>query len=148
MSDLSVSILTEHQKAQMERLIMLRDYQRLIDDPYVKSALSFVVEDTQEAIARGASRLRQVGAMQVSKFSEETNSKLMRQGRQRRGLGDKIWFVYNGLQYQLQWYERQITALVDDADTQAIFVALAEQLRVRIDRWQNLMTEMKVPPEK
>lgn len=148
MSDSSISILIEHQKAQMERLLMLRDYQRLIDDPYVKSALSFVVEDTQEAIARGASRLRQIGAMQVSKFSEETNSKLVRQGRQRRGLADKIWFVYNGLQYQLQWYERQINALVDDADTQAIFVALAEQLRVRIDRWQNLMTEMKVPPEK
>lgn len=127
---------------------MLRDYQRLIDDPYVKSALSFVIEDTHEAIARVASRLRQIEAMQVSKFSEETSDKLLRQGRQRRGLGDKIWFVYNGLQYQLQWYERQIKALVGDANTQAIFVALAEQLRLRIERWQNLMAEMKVPPEK
>ncbi|MCB0191978.1 MAG: hypothetical protein KDJ65_08540 [Anaerolineae bacterium] len=148
MTNPSVAILTEHQKAQMERLVMLRDYQKLIDDPYVKSALIFVIEDTQEAIARGASRLRQVGAMQVSKFSEDVNNKLLRQGRQRRGLGDKIWFIYNGLQHQLQWYERQIKALVDDADTQATFVALAEQLRVRIDRWRNLMIEMKVPLDK
>ncbi|MCB0210159.1 MAG: hypothetical protein KDJ52_12555 [Anaerolineae bacterium] len=148
MANPSIDILTEHQKAQMERLVMLRDYQQLIGDPYVKSALNFVIEDTQEAIARGASRLRQIGAMQVSKFSEDVNNKLLRQGRQRRGLGDKIWFIYNGLDHQLQWYERQVKVLVDDADTQAIFVALAEQLRARIDRWRNLMDEMKVPPEK
>lgn len=148
MSDSSVAILTEHQKAQMERLVMLREYRRIITDPYVKSALSFTIEDTQEAIARAASRLRQIGAIQVSQFSEDVSDKLVRQASQRRGLADQIYFIVHGVEHQLQWYERQIKALVGDADTQAIFVALAEQARVRLERWKNLMVELKVPPEK
>ncbi|HMQ55453.1 MAG TPA: hypothetical protein PKE64_09165 [Anaerolineae bacterium] len=144
MSDLSRDILTEHQTAQMERLIVLREYQQNISDPYVKSALGFTIEDTQEAIARVSSRLRHLGAVRVSQISGEVTEKLLRQSRSRRNVGDQIKFIYQGLTHQLQWYENQVKVLQGDADTQAILVALAEQLRVRIERWKNLMDEMKV----
>jgi hypothetical protein len=52
--------------------------------------------------------------------------------------------VRHGLEFQLKWYEANFKDLADDADTQAIFVALAEQTRVRLERWENLMREMKV----
>lgn len=144
MSNLSRDILVEHQTAQMERLIVLKEYQQNITDPYVKSALSFTIEDTQEAIARVSSRLRHIGAVRVSQISEEVTAKLLRQSRSRRTVGDQVIFIYKGLTHQLQWYENQVKALQGDADSQAIFVALAEQLRVRIERWKNLMDELKV----
>ena len=55
--------------------------------------------------------------------------------------------MQNGLQFQLEWYEARVKDVADDADTQAILVALAEQTRVRLDRWDRLMREMKVPPD-
>ena len=146
MSNASINILKQHLKTQLERLVMLREYQRNIKDPYVTSALSFVIEDTQEAIARVSSRLRQLGAVTTGQISEETTEKLLRQSRSRRALEDKIIFVWRGLRHQLEWYDAQIKHLMDDADTQAIFVALAEQARVRLERWENLMDEMKVSP--
>lgn len=147
MSNTSETILTEHLKAQLERLIMLREYHRNIDDPYVKSALSFVIEDTQEAVAHVSSRLRQLGTVATSQLSEEITQKLLRQSRSRRALGDKIIFVWRGLNHQLEWYEAQTKHLIGDPDSQAILVALAEQARVRLERWENLMEEMKVSPD-
>ena len=148
MSDKSRNILKQHLTTQLERLVMLREYHRNIEDPYVTSALSFVIEDTQEAIARVSSRLRQLGAVTTGQISEETTEKLLRQSRSRRALADKLIFVWRGLRHQLEWYDTQIKNLVDDPDTQAIFVALAEQARVRLERWENLMDEMKVSPDK
>ena len=78
---------------------------------------------------------------------DDANEKLIRQARTRRGLADKLKFVQNGLQFQLEWYEARVKDVADDADTQAILVALAEQTRVRLDRWDRLMREMKVPPD-
>jgi hypothetical protein len=146
MNDPSIAILTDIIKAQFERLAMLQEYHRFIDDPYVKSSLAFVIEDTHEAIAKLASRLRQIGGASTSKLSEEVTEKLLRQAMARRALADKIRFVHNGLKYQLNWYETQIKALRQDPDTQATLVALAEQNRVRLERWENLMAEMKVSP--
>jgi hypothetical protein len=147
MSQSSVSILTECLKAHLERLVMLQEYQRNIQDPYVKPNLAFMIEDTQEAIARISSRLRQIGAAPVGRLSDEIADKLLRQSRGRRGLADQLKFVYRGLKHQFDWYETYLKTLRQDSDSQAILVALAEQNRVRLERWQNLMTEMKVPPD-
>jgi hypothetical protein len=144
MSNKSINILKQHLTTQLERLVMLREYHHNIEDPYVTSALSFVIEDTQEAIARVSSRLRQLGAVTTSQIPEEATEKLLRQSRSRRALADKIIFVWRGLRHQLEWYDTKIKILIDDADTQAIFVALTEQARVRLERWENLMDEMKV----
>jgi hypothetical protein len=114
--------------------------------PTLSRAWPFVIEDTQEAIARASSRLRQIGARPVGKLSEEVTEKLLRQSRVRRALADKLKFIQNGLKFQLNWYETQIKALRQDPDTQATLVALAEQTRIRLERWNNLMVEMKVPP--
>ena len=146
MSDKSTSLLSQCLKAHLERLIMLREYRKNIDDPYVTSALSFTIEDTQEAIARVSSRLRQLGQVTPIKVSEEATEKLLKQSRSRRALGDKIRFVYNGLTHQQEWYSTHVKELVKDADSQAILVALAEQNRLRLERWENLMDEMKVSP--
>ncbi len=148
MDNRSVVILTQHIKTQLERLVMLREYHKNIKDPYVKSALSFVIEDTHEAIARVSSRLRQLGAVSVNQISAEPDQKLLHQSRSRRALGDKLIFVWRGLKYQNKWYEDQIKSLINDPDSQAILVALFEQARVRLERWENLMDEMKVPPDK
>lgn len=147
MHNLSIDTMRAHQKAQLERLAVLRECQRIANDPYVKSALSFVIEDTQEAIARVSSRMRQIGAVSHSQISHEVSEKLLRQFRSRRYLADQLRFVHLGLAHQLKWYENHIKDLVDDADTQAIFVALAEQARVRLERWENLMDELKVSPD-
>lgn len=147
MSETAISLLSQHLIAHLERLVMLREYHRNIDDPYVKSALSFAIEDTQEAIARVSSRLRQLGTISPIRISEEATEKLLRQSRSRRSLGDKIRFVYRGLVHQQQWYNSRVRELVDDSDSQAVLVALAEQSRVRLARWQNLMDEMKVSPD-
>jgi hypothetical protein len=143
----AIPILTEYVKAQLERLVMLQEYHREIDDPYVKSSLAFLIEDTHEAIARVSSRLRRIGTTPLSQLSEETTEKLLRQSRTRRSLADKLKFIQHGLKYQQEWYATQIKALRQDADSQAILVALAEQNRVRLERWINLMTEMKVSPD-
>lgn len=146
MDNPSIPILKQHLKTQLERLVMLREYYQNVDDPYVKSSLSFVIEDTQEAIARVSSRLRHLGTISSTQISAEATEKLLRQSRSRRTLVDRLIFVWRGLKHQLDWYETQIKKLIDDADSQAIFVALAEQARVRLERWENLMDEMKVPP--
>jgi DNA-binding ferritin-like protein len=147
MTDTSISLLSQHLVAHLERLVMLREYHRNIDDPYVKSALSFTIDDTQEAIARVSSRLRQLGGITPMRVSEAATEKLLRQSRSRRALADKIKFVYRGLVYQQDWYNTHIKDLVDDPDSQATLVALAEQARVRLERWLNLMDELKVSPD-
>jgi hypothetical protein len=144
MSQDSVTILTEHLRAHLERLVVLREYHKNIDDPYVKTALSFTIEDTQEAIARVSSRLRQIGTISPVQISEETSEKLLYQSRSRRSLGDKIRFVYRGLVHQVNWYNSHVKTLLEDPDSQAVLVALAEQARLRLERWESLMAEMKV----
>ncbi len=146
MSNKSTSLLSQCLKAHLERLVVLREYRKNIDDPYVTSALSFTIEDTQEAIARVSSRLRQLGEITPMRVSEETTEKLHKQSRSRRNLADKIRFIYNGLVHQQEWYGTHLKELVKDPDSQAILVALAEQNRLRLERWENLMDEMKVSP--
>jgi hypothetical protein len=144
MSNNSIEILTEHLKAHLGRLEMLREYRKNIDDPYVKSALSFTIEDTQEAIAHISSRLRQVGTVSPFQVSGETPEKLLFQSRSRKALGDKIKFVYSGLSHQVEWYNSRIPELRHDPDSQAVLVALREQAKLRLERWETLMVEMKV----
>jgi len=129
----------------VERLSVLQEYHQTIADPYVKSALNFAIEDTQEAIAQGASRLRQLDQISTTRLADSARQKLLQQARSRRSLGDKIIFVWRGLQYQFDWYHKQMNKLIDDSDTQAVFVAMAEQARIRLERWETLMDEMKVP---
>ncbi|RMF00773.1 MAG: hypothetical protein D6768_12035 [Chloroflexi bacterium] len=144
----SVALLTQFVKAHLERLVLLREFRKTVDDPYFKSALSFTIEDTQEAIARASSRLRQLGEIATSKISDETSEKLLRQGSTRRTPADKIRFVHKGLVMQMAWYDTYVKALRDDPDTQATLVALAEQARLRLERWENMMDELKVSPDK
>ena len=141
----SIPLLTQHNQVQLARLAYLTEYSQQVQDNQVKPALALAIEDTQEAIARVSSRLRQLGEA-PGRLLDDANEKLIRQARTRRGLADKLKFVQNGLQFQLEWYEAQVKDVADDADTQAILVALAEQTRVRLDRWDRLMREMKVPP--
>lgn len=142
----SIPLLTQHNQVQLARLAYLTEYSQQVQDHQVKPALALAIEDTQEAIARVSSRLRQLGEA-PGRILDEANEKLVRQARTRRGLADKLKFVQNGLQFQLEWYEARVKDVADDADTQAILVALAEQTRVRLDRWDKLMREMKVPPD-
>jgi len=144
MSHTSVLILTQHNQVQLARLKYLQEYSRNIDDNQVKLALAQAIEDTQEAIARVASRLRQLDQPSGQVLNEQ-DEKLVRQARTRRSVADKLRFVKQGLKFQLEWYEARLRDLADDADTQAIFVALAEQTRVRLERGDNLMKDMKVP---
>lgn len=145
MSRTSISILTQHLQAQLAHLALLREYSKGDEKPYVKSALSFAVEDAQEAIARVASRLRQLGHPFLDQNLDDAGDKLLRQARSRRTTEDKLRFVHHGLKHQLEWYGTHLKELKDDADSQAIFVALAEQTRVRLERWETLMQELKVP---
>ncbi len=147
MANKAIPILTQHLKIQLERLTMLREYHQNIKDAHVKANLSFIIEDTQESIARVSSRLRQLDAVSTSQLSEEVTKQLLRQSRSRRALKDKIIFVGQGLEHQAEWYTKHIPKLMDDPDSQAIFVALAEQSRSRMARWKSLMTEMKVSPD-
>jgi hypothetical protein len=140
----SLLILKKHLQHQLEWLEILEEYKRKIDDPYVKSTLSFVIEDTQEAIARVSSRLRQLG-LSTGEMKEEVEYKRLYQARSRRYLEDQLKFIWQGLKHQLQWYNSEVKGLQADSDSQALFVSLAEQNRVRLERWERLMSEMKVP---
>jgi hypothetical protein len=145
MSQASISILTQHLKAQLAHLAMLREYHRSSNEnPYFKSALSFALEDAQEAIARVASRLRQLGQPLLDESLDEAGEKLLRQSRTRRSIEDKLKFVQHGLKHQLEWDGARVKDMKDDADSQAILVALAEQTRVRLERWETLMKDLKV----
>jgi len=132
-------ILNQFLEDQKERLAVYRTYRRTIDSPYVKSALSFVIEDTQESIARIASRLRQLDHPPSPQIFDAP-----RQPYPRQRLDKQLRFVRASLQAQLEWYNTQTKKLLADADTQATLVALAEQTRMRLERWDNLMDEMKV----
>jgi hypothetical protein len=143
----SISILTQHLQVQLAHLAVLREYHQGDEKPYFKSALSFAIEDAQEAIARVASRLRQLGHPYLNQSLDEAGDRLLRQSRSRRSAEDKLKFVHHGLKHQLEWYGTHLKDLKDDADSQAIFVALAEQTRVRLERWETLMLELKVPPD-
>ena len=142
MSRKSISILAQHNQVQLSRLAYLKEYSQNIDDNHIRLVLAQAIEDIQEAIARVSSRLRQLGQA-PGRAPEEADEKLLRQSRARRGVADKLQFVRQGLKFQLEWYEARIRDLTDDPDTQAIFVALAEQTRVRLASWDNLMTDMK-----
>lgn len=141
-----ITLLTQHNQAQLGRLAYLEEYSRNVDDAQVKQALAQVSEDVEEAVARVASRLRQLG-QPAGRALDQVDEKLLRQSRARRGLADKLKFVQSGLRFQLEWYETRYQDVADDADTQAIFVALAEQTRVRLARWEEFMLDMKVPPD-
>jgi hypothetical protein len=143
MNNSSVSILTEHVKMELARLTFLQEYRAKIQEPYITSALAFAIEDTQEAIARVSSRLRQLDQA-LDEELDEAGQKLLRQARTRRGIEDQVKFVWRGLKDQLDWYSTRVKDLRDDADSQAIFVGLAEQTRVRLERWENMMKELKV----
>jgi hypothetical protein len=139
----SIALLKKHLEHQLEWLMVLEEYKKHVDDPYVKSTLSFLIEDTQEAIAKISSRLRQLGTP-TGQMQEDIEYKRLYQARSRRYLADKIRFIWQGLKYQLQWYQAEVKGLREDADSQALFVALAEQNRMRLERWEKLMVEMKV----
>jgi hypothetical protein len=145
MSENSITILSQHLIAHLEQLAMLREYRKVIEDPYVIAALNFVIEDTHEAIARVSSRIRQLGAVSPSYIANEATDKLLFQSRSRRNLQDQILFVHHGLIHQVQWYHANVKNLINDPDSQAILVALAEQARLRLNRWETMMKEMKVP---
>ena len=145
MVDSTNFILTQCVKAQLARLAFLKEYQGWVQDAYVKSALAFAIEDTQEAIARVSSRLRQLDDPIADQAPDEAGEKLVRQARTRRSTEDKIKFVWQGLKHQLEWYSARIKEMKEDPDSQAIFVALAEQTRVRLERWETMMKELKVP---
>lgn len=146
MSHPSITLLTQHLKAQLERLAVLQEYHSAIDDAYVTVALAFMIEDTQEAIARVSSRLRRLGQA-PGQAPDQAGDKLLRQARSRRSLPDKLKFIRHGLKHQLQWYETHLKDLAGDADTQAILVGLAEQTRMRLERWDTLMKDLKVSPD-
>ena len=146
MSLTSIAILTQHNQVQLTRLAYLQEYSDKIDDAYVKLILSQAIEDVHEAIARVASRLRQLGQA-TGQALAETDEKLLRQARTRRGPEDKLRFVRQGLKFQLDWYEARFKDLAGDPDSQAIFVALAQQTRVRLERWDKLMKDLKVSLE-
>ena len=144
MSTSSVNTLTHLLDIQRERLAVYREFQASTNDPYFKSALSFVIEDTLEAIARAASRLRQLGERTADLSSGTVPDLNVSLGQAQEELAHKLLFVWHALMDQLDWYNVKIKTLLDDADTQAILVALAEQNRVRLERWDNLLDEMKV----
>ena len=144
MEQSSLAILKKHLQHQLEWLQILEEYKRKIDDPYVRSTLPFVIDDTQEAIARVSSRLRQLG-FSTGEMKEEIEYKRLYQARSRRYLPDQLKFIWQGLKHQLQWYNSEVKNLQGDPDSQALFVSLAEQNRVRLERWERLMSEMKVP---
>ncbi len=144
----SEAILKQHLKMHLERLLVLHKYQRNIKDPYLQSALNLTIEDTQEAISHVSSRLRQLGVVSSRQISEDTSEKLLRQSRKRRTLSDKIVFIWQGLSYQIEWYDLQIKELVNDPDSQAILVTLAERAQTDLERWENLSAEMKVSLDK
>ncbi len=57
---------------------------------------------------------------------------------------DKLKFVRQGLKHQLEWSQARFKDLKDDADSQQTLVALAEQNRVRLERWETMMKDLKV----
>jgi len=130
-----------------QQLVLFQTYHQTTPDPYVRSTLSFVIEDTQEAIARNSSRLRQLGESPFNYVLDETTKTRLRQSRNDNNEAEQLRFVWRTLTQQLDWYQQNIKTLLNDADTQAILVALAEQTRVRLERWQNLMAELKVSPD-
>jgi hypothetical protein len=144
MSASSILILTQHNKAQLSRLAFLQEYHRRINETQSKLMLAQMIEDTQEALARAASRLRQLGEA-PARILEEEDDKLLRQSRSRRGDADQLRFVWQGLKGQLEWYQGRHKELQSDPDTQAIFVALTEQTRLRLERLEGLMKSLKVP---
>jgi hypothetical protein len=146
MSDVSVTNLSQLLAILRARLAVFREFRANTDDSYYRVALSFVIEDTQEAIARTASRLRQLGERTADQTSAKTPQIDLRDARRQEDLAYALIYVWRALKEQLDWYNTTVKSLLDDADTQAILVALAEQNRVRLERWENLMAEMKVSP--
>ncbi len=143
MSNGSVTLLTQYIKAHLERLAFLQEYYQNIQNAQVRLALNMVIEDTQEAIARASSRLRQLGQAPGQTLAV-TDEKLLRQSRSRRSVVDKLKFVRHGLKHQLEWYQNHLPDLTDDPDSQAILVGLAEQAKLRLERWESLMKDLKV----
>lgn len=144
MPDSSVILLTQNLKNQLAQLAVLREYHKSNESPYFKSAVSLAKEDVQEGIARVSSRLRQLGHAPSDQTLDEAGEKLLRQSYNQRGVEAQVKFVWRGLKHQLEWYGAHTKDMKHDADSQAIFVALAEQTRVRLERWETLMHDLKV----
>jgi hypothetical protein len=146
MSQPSSVVLGQLLQTLYQQLVIFQAYHQTTPDPYVRSTLNFVIEDTHEAIARTSSRLRQLGENPLNYVLDETTKTGLRQSRNDNDEVEQLRLVWRALKQQLDWYQQNIKTLLNDADTQAILVALAEQTRVRLERWQNLMAELKVSP--
>ena len=142
----STALLNDHLQHLGEQLVVVRLYRETTDKPYVKTALTFVEDDTQEAIAKTASRLRQLGQQPTGHLFNKALMAQVKRSHRDRILVEKLQFVWRSLKQQLDWYLTHAKTFRDDADSQAMLVALAEQTRVRLERWENLMDEMKVSP--
>jgi hypothetical protein len=75
---------------------------------------------------------------------DEAGEKLLWQAQHQKGLEAQIKFVWHGLKHQFDWYTTHVKDMKHDSDSQAIFVALAEQTRVRLERWETMMRDLKV----
>jgi hypothetical protein len=140
----STEFLTQNLQTLLAHLTILREYAREADKPFFKAALTPAIEDAQEAIARVSSRLRQLGQPVNPTQLDESGEKLLRQARHQAALEEKLKFLHHWFKHQYEWYQSRVKDLKQDADTQALFVALAQQTRVRLERWEAMLKELKV----
>jgi hypothetical protein len=143
----STQMLTQNLQALLAHLAILREYAHDAEKPAFKAALTPAIEDDLEAIARVSSRLRQLGQAINNQILDESGEKLLRQAHHQNTLADKLKFIRHWFKHQLEWYHTRLKDLKHDADTQALFVALAEQIRIRLERWDTLMKDLKVSPD-
>ncbi len=141
----STEFLSQNLQVLLAHLTTLREYARDTDKAFFKAALTPAIEDDQEAIARVSSRLRQLGqAVTPPTQLDESGEKLLRQARHKATTEERLKFVHHWFKHQFEWYNTRIKDLKQDADTQALFVALAQQTRVRLERWEAMMKDLKV----
>ena len=148
MSRTALKIFSQHLFTQQQNLELYREYQKITHRPNIKSTLDFLIDDAREAIALIASRLRQFNARPGDQTLPDGSITKIRRAQSRRSEVQQIKYVWRNLDKQLEAYQIQIQTLADDSDTQATLITLVQYTEHSLQRWEALMKEMKVSPDR
>ncbi len=103
------------------------DYRQTVSEAEVKDLLGALIEDEYEAIESLARRIRQLGGL--IPFEEPPDAivqDLRTKAKAQPTTMTKLRFLQRGMTRALDWYDEQITAFADDAQTADLLKQLRE----------------------
>jgi len=116
------------------------DYQQTVTEDEVKALLEALIEGERESIESLARRIRQLGGtVQPARQAEQSTRELRIKASTQRTTLNKLRFLQRGATRAIKWYDEQIAALADDAETIGLLKALRADKLQRLQRLESMI---------